>query len=45
MPAAGDYQISYAYWPRHFTISLWVSAIGLAAFLSWMAIAYRRSKA
>jgi hypothetical protein len=45
MPAAGDYQISYAYWPRHFTISLWISGIGLAAFLFWMATAYRHSKA
>jgi hypothetical protein len=44
MPAAGEYQISYAYWPRHFTISLWVSGIGLASFLLWMATAFRRSE-
>jgi hypothetical protein len=42
MPAAGEYQFCYAYWPRHFTISLVVSGFGLASFLLWMATAFRR---
>jgi hypothetical protein len=42
MPAAGEYQFSYAYWPRHFTLSLWASGIGLASFLFWMGTAFRR---
>jgi hypothetical protein len=42
MPAAGEYQFSYAYWPRHFTISLLVSAISLVSFLLWAATTFRR---
>jgi hypothetical protein len=42
MPAAGEYQFSYSYWPRHFTISLLASGIGLVSFLLWMATAFRR---
>jgi hypothetical protein len=42
MPAAGEYQFCYAYWPRHLTISLLVSGIGLALFSLWMATGFRR---
>jgi hypothetical protein len=44
MPAAGEYQFRYAYWPRHFTISLLVSGIGLASFSLWIATAFRFSR-
>jgi hypothetical protein len=35
---AGDYTISYSYWPRYFTFSLIAAAAGLAALLGWLAI-------
>lgn len=44
VPAAGDYQLSFAYWPKHFTISLWLSAFGLAILATWLGLALRYSK-
>jgi hypothetical protein len=32
---AGDYAVSFSYWPRYFTASLCVAAVGLASFLVW----------
>ena len=31
LPAVGTYTISYRYWPRYFTASLWASLLGLVA--------------
>lgn len=39
LPAAGTYRISFSYWPQHFTLSLWLSALGmllLAAGLGYL---------
>lgn len=44
VPAAGEYQFSYTYWPRHFTISLLVSGVGLVLFLLWMGTGFRGSQ-
>ena len=38
VPKAGDYTVSYAYWPRYFTASLMVAGAGLTALLVWLAI-------
>lgn len=38
LPSAGTYRISFEYWPRHLTLSLWLAAgtLGLyVAFLGW----------
>lgn len=35
---AGDYIVSYAYWPRYFTFSLIVAAAGVTVLLLWLAI-------
>jgi hypothetical protein len=40
---AGDYQISFTYWPRHLTASLWVSVLGLALLAVWMTVAWKAS--
>jgi hypothetical protein len=40
LPAAGAYEISYRYWPEHFTAALWAAAAGLvltAGGLIWLA--------
>jgi uncharacterized membrane protein YfhO len=36
LPEAGDYHFSFAYWPRHLTISLWISAFGIILLLLWL---------
>jgi hypothetical protein len=41
IPAAGQYQISFTYWPQHLTGSLWLSALGFAILAIWMAIAWK----
>ncbi len=33
VPAAGDYTVRFAYWPRVLTPALWLAAAGLALFL------------
>jgi hypothetical protein len=43
VPAAGDYEISFSYWPRHFTMSLWISALALIALVLWLWISSRRT--
>jgi hypothetical protein len=44
VPAAGDYRLSFAYWPKHFTLSLWLSAFGFAILTTWLGLALRYSK-
>jgi len=43
VPAAGEYHLSFSYWPRHLTISLWISALGLALLAGWIGMAWRQS--
>jgi hypothetical protein len=35
---AGDYVVSYAYWPRYLTLSLWIAAAGVATLLGWASL-------
>jgi hypothetical protein len=35
VPKTGNYLVSYAYWPRYLTLSLWVAGAGIALFLGW----------
>jgi hypothetical protein len=44
VPAAGEYQFSFAYWPKHLTISLWISALGVTMLTAWLGLALRYSK-
>jgi Bacterial membrane protein YfhO len=39
--APGQYDISFAYWPQHFTLSLWIAVSGLVLFLGLMAFLFR----
>jgi hypothetical protein len=32
---AGDYVVSFAYWPRYLTLSLWIAGAGMAILLGW----------
>jgi hypothetical protein len=41
VPDAGDYVVSFAYWPRYLTLSLWIAALGSAIFLGWAAFLLR----
>lgn len=43
VPAAGEYHFSFSYWPRHLTVSLWISALGLALLAGWIGMAWRQS--
>jgi len=36
IPAAGKYVISYSYWPRHFTLSLVLAAVGALVLAMWL---------
>jgi len=36
IPAAGNYDVSFAYWPRYLTLSFWIAGAGLAALLGWL---------
>ena len=38
VPKAGDYTVSYAYWPHYFTPSLLVAGAGVTVLLCWLAI-------
>jgi uncharacterized membrane protein len=38
VPRAGDYTVSYAYWPRYFTLSLLIAAVGVTTLLVWLTI-------
>jgi hypothetical protein len=42
IPAAGKYIVSYSYWPRHFTLSLVVAAIGSLILVTWLMATFRR---
>jgi hypothetical protein len=44
VPAAGDYQFSFAYWPKHLTISLLISALGLTILAVWLGLGLRSAK-
>jgi hypothetical protein len=35
VPKAGNYVVSYTYWPRYLTLSFWVAGAGVAMFLGW----------
>ncbi len=41
VPDAGDYVVSFAYWPRYLTLSLWMAAVGFAIFVGWAAFLLR----
>jgi len=41
VPDAGDYVVSFAYWPRYFTLSLWIAGAASAIFLGWAAFLFR----
>lgn len=43
--AAGTYRISFRYWPRHLTLSLWMSAFGLALGCGSYLVASRKLRA
>jgi hypothetical protein len=43
VPAAGEYDFSFSYWPRHLTVALWISALGLALLAGWIGLAWRQS--
>jgi hypothetical protein len=36
IPAAGNYDVSFAYWPRYLTLSLWIAGAGLTVLLGWL---------
>jgi hypothetical protein len=44
VPAAGDYHFSFAYWPRHLTISLWIAGFGIILLLLWLGSAFKYSR-
>ncbi|MGA2015818.1 MAG: hypothetical protein ABSH26_02620 [Opitutaceae bacterium] len=45
LDGAGRYRISFRYWPRHLTPSLWMSALGLALGCGSCLVASRRFRA
>jgi uncharacterized membrane protein YfhO len=40
----GKYVVSYSYWPRHFTLSLVMAAIGSLILIAWMITTFRRPR-
>jgi len=36
LPKAGEYHFSFAYWPRHLTVSLWIAGFGIILLLLWL---------
>jgi hypothetical protein len=44
LPGPGEYDFSFRYWPRYFTISLWLSGLGILLLASWLGILLRNSK-
>ena len=38
LPGPGEYDFSFRYWPRYFTISLWLSGFGMLLLGSWLGI-------
>jgi hypothetical protein len=43
LPAAGQYVISYSYWPKHFTASLLMAGVGALLFAAWMIVTFQRA--
>lgn len=43
IPAAGTYVISFSYWPKHFTVSLWMAAAGTMLLAGWLVLVYRQN--
>jgi hypothetical protein len=44
IPEAGEYQFSFAYWPRHLTAALGLSAIGIVLLAAWLRLTVRYSE-
>lgn len=44
IPAAGKDVVSYSYWPRHFTLSLAMAAIGSLILIAWLITTFRRPR-
>lgn len=38
---AGEHRISFRYWPRYFTLSLWMAGTGLVILAIWLALVFR----
>ena len=36
LPEAGEYDLSFRYWPRYLTLSLWLSAFGIVSLVVWL---------
>ena len=36
LPEAGEYDLSFRYWPRYLTFSLWLSAFGIVSLVLWL---------
>lgn len=43
IPGAGKHVVSYSYWPRHFSLSLLLAAIGSLILVVWLAANRRRA--
>ncbi|MEN3371124.1 MAG: hypothetical protein V7609_3267 [Verrucomicrobiota bacterium] len=43
LPGAGDYDFSYRYWPRYFTLSLWLCGFGILLLGLWLGTLARNS--
>jgi hypothetical protein len=44
LPDAGVYHFSFAYWPRHLSISLWIAAFGIILLLLWLGSVFKISR-
>lgn len=44
VPAAGEYHFSFSYWPRNFTLALWLSAIGATLLILWAGTQWKLSR-
>jgi hypothetical protein len=44
IPAAGRHVVSYSYWPRYFTLSLVMAAIGFMVLAGWSVVTFRRTR-
>jgi hypothetical protein len=42
LPKAGEYDLSFSYWPRFLTLSLWLSAFGIVSLVLWLGFLSRR---
>ena len=38
VPRAGDYIISFLYWPRFFTFLLWMAGVAIVVLVSWLVV-------